>query len=64
MKTTLTILLILIAIEWAIFNRVYADRPYGTPPAPVTIIEKSIGYGGGTAIAAASGSCVKDWNTG
>ena len=64
MKTTLTVLLILIVIDWMIFNKVYAGRDYTTPPAPVTTLVSSITYGPGTALAAASGTCVNDWNVG
>ena len=64
MKTTFTVLLLLIVIDWMIFNQAHASRDYSTPPAPVISTGLSNRYGPGTALAAASGTCVKDWNVG
>lgn len=64
MKTTLAVLLILTMIQQSIFSLAYADRSYTPPPAPVINTGLSNRYGPGTALAAASGTCVKDWNVG
>lgn len=63
MKTHTIMFAILVTLQGVLFDMATASD-WDTTPAPVTTLVKSTGYAPGTAIAGASGLCVKDWKPG